>query len=262
MREDISTDHLFGRAYMKHPHSTGVDGYFKLIDLIRPLLELSGFQHCVSGFYINFNDKRNCGSDDLRLSYFASDDAQAFSLIDEFTKSTGVILFKSECAQKKTLSVDYGGRAIQPNEQKRFELRFRKFLHTYTQIGLDLLEDREAARMLVAEYRLRFFSERKNAESFFRDAFEKSKKFIVLEGALQNQFIKDLIFMYDYPGKPNMELDWAHLMVNMLLPGDWAMLKNGEKYFLSKENRITIPGKKIKEQMDLISKREAITFIN
>ena len=99
----------------------------------------------------------------VRLSYFTNNKTETERIIQKFLDETRDIILlenKEPCVAK--VSERYGGD----------EPRFRNFLHTYTQIGLDLLDyDLLYSRRLVAEYRLTYSPQRISCRPLFEPAF-------------------------------------------------------------------------------------------
>jgi len=222
---NLTKDNLLGRVFLNCLASRPIDGYFTCLNLIRPLLENSYFQSLIAGFYINVG--YNFSS--VRLSYFTNDKEGVKKVIEDFLNNNSDLkLIKFDEARKENFSKDYGGT----------ELEFRKFLHTYTQIGLDLLDyDILYSRRLVAEYRLTYSPQRISCKPLFEPAFRNHSKFFnQLDSSSVGQLWKDLD--YWYPGG-----DWTHMLVNMLLPGDWIYMNEELKnFFLNPDKKPPITG--------------------
>ncbi len=199
----ISESDLFGRVFVRSSCTMPIEGYFETLGLLSPLLDAAAFRRHVKGFYLNVAG--NC--DSVRLSYFTASAGGALRCIDELIGEADLMQFRQEEPRSEQVSKDYGGQ----------ELRFRRYLFLYTLIGVDLLRyDVAYARRLAAQYRLVFSPQRVSSKLIFEPAFQKhSATYAKLSKPLQDQLWQDLNYWHS-----SWE-DWAHMMVNMLLPGDW-----------------------------------------
>jgi len=222
---NLKEDNFLGRVFVGCSDLRPIDGYFACIDVIRPILKKADFKSLITGFYINI------GNNDLnavRFSFFIKDKKDVEKIAKIFENESNVNLIRYDRASEEKFSDTYGGT----------EINFRRFLHIYTQIGLDLLEyDVLYSRRLVAEYRLTVSPQRISCRSHFEPAFIRhSRYFKKLDSASVEQLWKDLDFWY--PGG-----DWAHMLVNMLLPGDWIYMNKGlTNFFLNPNKKPPITG--------------------
>jgi hypothetical protein len=214
----IKETDLFGRFYIRAPDGGRVAGYYSSLNALRPLLDSGEWKESVTGYYLNVAGDL----DAVRLSYFTTSPDQTRQIVEGFVADHGLEYIRSPSVPVlKRISGRYGGE----------ELRFRKFLATYTQIGLDLLDyDITYARRLVAEYRLSYSPQRLSCRPLFEPALIKhSPYYNSLESQAKSQLWQD--FNYWHPGG-----DWLHMMVNMLLPGDWLYIPEFKPFFLG-DNR-------------------------
>lgn len=195
----------FGRFYLKIPGNERYGNYFRSIDALRLFLEGRDWQRAVTGYYLNVAGDR----DAVRLSYFSDDPDKAFAAIDGLYEEGRIVE-----AERPQLPFKASVACIYGNE----ELRFRKFLYTYTLIGLDIMKaDLLNARCLMATFRWQVMLGRLPARPHFENTFSAgSASYNALSGAEKEQFWNDL---GHWPNPP--QVDWAHMMVNMILPGDW-----------------------------------------
>jgi hypothetical protein len=216
-----SENDLFGRFFLKKPSGIKYDNYYSTIDAIYPLLQSNDWKQCVTGYYINVAGNM----DAVRLSFFTSDTQKALKCKDGFCSNNNVVEIQPcEYPHEAKISEGYGGE----------ELRFRKFLHNYTLIGIDLMnEDLLNARCLFATFRLQIMRARQEYKPHFEGTFEKhSQIYLSLSEKDKEQFWSDLS---NWPNPP--QVDWAHMMVNMILPGDFVGAWND---FLSPKPALTI----------------------
>ena len=111
----------------------------------------------------------------------------------------------------------------EPPREEQFEsylrggqtnLAFRRFLQLMTNVGLELLDrDEEYSRRLVKKYRLDIAPSGDSSQDYFRKAFDRLAYFRSLPRRLQEELLAGL----DH-------VDWAHMFVVMLRPGDWKIV--------------------------------------
>lgn len=205
---------LFGRFYLKVSGSRQFDTYFQTIDALRPLLNSREWNEAVTGYYINVAGNN---MDTVRLSYFSSNTDAVRNYAESFCRQHNIIESQNpELPHATRISEGYGGE----------ELRFRRFLYLYTLIGLDImLANLLNARCLMPTFRFQIMLSRQPYKPHFQRTFEEqSSTYNSLSTEQEEQFWSDLA---NWPNPP--QVDWAHLMVNMILPGDFV---NNWDYFL------------------------------
>jgi len=202
----ISENDLFGRFFLKKPNGNQYDNYYSTIIEVCSLLHSEDWDECVTGYYLNVAGDM----DAVRLSFFTVDPQKALKCKDDFCLSNDIVEIQPfEYPLKTRISEGYGGE----------ELRFRRFLHLYTLIGIDLLNaDLLNARCLFATFRLQIMRSRQAYKPHFEGTLEKhSQTYLSLSEEGKEQFWSDLS---NWPNPP--QVDWAHMMVNMVLPGDFV----------------------------------------
>jgi hypothetical protein len=211
---------LFGRFYLKVRGNRQFDTYFQTIDVLRPLLNSGEWNEAVTGYYINVAGNM----DTVRLSYFTSNPSRTASCIDSFCTSNNIQSQNPEIPHATRISEGYGGE----------ELRFRRYLYTYTLIGLDIMSaDLLYARRLMATFRLQVMLSRQSYTPHFQRTFEEqSPGYNSLSAEQKEQFWSDLSNWPDL-----RQVDWAHMMVNMILPGDFV---NNWNYFLTPRSALNL----------------------
>jgi len=206
------------------------------------LLDTLDSQSHTSGFYLNVGNGR---LNSVRLSYFTNNIKATKKVIQEFLDGTNSItLLDSKEPHRVRFSQNYGGN----------ELSFRRFLYTYTKIGLDLLKfDVLYSRRLVAVYRLTYSPQKISCKPLFESAFGKhSDYFGQLIGSSQRQLWKDLNYWHPIQNSQYCA-DWAHMFVNMLLPGDWIYIPEYSNLFLNRIPKQPITGRKKAEMLELFN---------
>lgn len=223
----ISKNDLFGIFYVKKPDGTKWDSYYKTIDALRPLFEDEEFGKIVKGFYLNI-----CGDyDSVRISYFVdkANSEKAISIFEQFFRTNRILEIKDFVHPKEViLAKHYGGEG--------FEEQFRNFLVLETQIGLELMkEDLLHARILFATYRWQVRKASLPFKEHFEPTFKKySPTYNSLSDSEKDQFFTDL---EEWPNPP--QVDWAHMMVNFVLGGDWRVFSHSD--YLTPGNPLSIP---------------------
>lgn len=229
----IKETDLFGRFFLKAPDGGRFSSYYCSLNAIRPLVRSKEWLKNVTGFYINVAGDY----DAVRLSYFTTYSDQTIEVVDNFVAKHKLINIRNpENPHHEKISENYG----------REELRFRKFLATYTLIGLDIMKaDLLNARCLFAKFRWQIMRARKPYKPHFIGTFENQSSFYKsLTPAEKDQFWRDL---NHWPNPP--QVDWAHLFVNMILGCDWIRREEW-KMFLSPQIPLSIQeiNKRIWEQ--------------
>lgn len=217
----ISENDLFGRFFLKKPDGIQYRNYYSTIVAICPLLHRNDWKECVTGYYINVAGDM----DAVRLSFFTVDPQNALKCKDNFCLVNNIVEIQPcEHPHKTRISEGYGSE----------ELRFRNFLYMYTLIGIDLIiADLLNARCLFATFRLQVMRSRQAYKPHFEGTFEKhSQTYLSLSEEGKEQFWSDLS---NWPNPP--QVDWAHMMVNMILPGDFVPNWNE---FLSQKPALTV----------------------
>lgn len=205
----ISRRDSFGVFYVRKPNGKKWDSYYRTLDALKPLFRDRGFLKVVKGFYLN-----TCGDfDAVRISYFV-DGANSQEAVYTFRTSFSSIglteIRNHESPRKIVVAALYGG--------KEFEERFRNFLVLETRIGLELIDaDLLHARILFATYRWQVRKASLSFKEHFEPTFkELSPTYNALSDEERNQFFADL---KEWPNPP--QVDWAHMMVNLVLGCDW-----------------------------------------
>ena len=201
----VSEGDWFGRFYFQSDVDQQFSGYYVTLDLIRPLLEKPTWKENITGYYINVFGEFNR----VRLSYFSPYVEIPKQITQEFIRQTELVQM-TEIEEPCHLSISdgYGGE----------ELRFRRFLSTYTRVGLDIMAfDLTNSRRLLAVFRWQIMRARMDYQSFFQGTFTlQSPFFRAMTEQEKRQFWLDLNHW------PNpLQVDWAHFLVNMVLGCDW-----------------------------------------
>ena len=202
----MTTTDVTGRFYLQQPGGGGrFAGYFASLEALRPMLAGAAWQAAVTGYYLNVAGD----FDAVRLTYLTTTPEAVRQVVEDYCAAAGLAQSAPpEPPNPSVISGSYGGE----------ELRFRRFLWTYPLIGLDLLAaDPRHARCLFATFRWQVMAARQPCRPHFARTFERDSPYYrALPPAEQEQFWADLAH---WPNPP--QVDWAHMMVNMLLGCDW-----------------------------------------
>ncbi|MEJ2234350.1 MAG: hypothetical protein P8X67_10515 [Syntrophobacterales bacterium] len=174
---------LFGRFYLKKPNGGRFRGYYESLNAIRPFLCSKEWLQSVTGYYVNVAGKR----DAVRLSYWTTAPQQAIKIIDLFVSQNDLKhIEKPFIPEHARNAAGYGGE----------ELRFRRFLATYTLIGLEIMEtDLLHARRLFATFRWQVMRAGKPYRPHFLGTFEDQSFFFnSLSAREREQFWRDLAY--------------------------------------------------------------------
>jgi hypothetical protein len=191
---------------IKKPSGGRFMGYYNSLDAVHRLLSNDDWEKFVTGYYINVGGDY----DAVRISYFTPDKENVINLIEQFVEKNNLEIIKwSHADRPGKISEAYGGE----------EMRFRRFLSTYTQIGLEIMEaDLLNARCLLATFRWQVMRAKMPFELHFKRTFEQqSPSYNSLSPEENEQFWKD---MAHWPNPP--QYGWAHFLINMVLGCDWS----------------------------------------
>lgn len=207
----ITEADLYGQCFLKIPRGNSYKDYFNTLETVRSLVISSQWAKHVTGFFINVSQHNDYA---VRLTYFTTSRDLIPQLIAAFVKEKNLQKVNDEILPDITKVSDvYGGA----------ELELRKFLVTYTLIALDIIKaDLLNARCLVTTFRLQVMLARKPYKPHFIRTFKEQSPFYnSLSPADQEQFWESLS---NWPYQTRGQVDWAHMFVNMVLPGDWNSL--------------------------------------
>ncbi len=195
---------------------------------MRPLFIKHEFEEVITGFYLNITGDY----DAVRISYFVNemDSGRAVAVFRDYFKKTNLVeITEHESPREIIIARQYGGQ--------EFEEDFRIYLNLYSQIGLELLQaDLLHSRILFATYRWQV----RKASLPFRKHFEPTfERF----SPTYNSFTEDekqyfISLLENWPNPP--QVDWAHMMVNMIVGYDWMWVFRDPNY-LTPDNPLSIP---------------------
>ena len=205
-----------GSAYFRLPDSETLDteGYFKCLNLIKPLFARPDFRDSTPGFYINYIKDPNTPAPkgSLRLSVFSVDGERTRKSIENFVgENSGIKLFHNDVSTE-----------LPPEKEKSpEELEPWNCFDATTQIVLDLFNvsgfNWNEFQDLVKSYRFNLLPQGIPAKEVFGSIFETYSKFYkqIKEVALDNEFWEAL--MSHYPAQSLLPM---HMLVNMVLTYD------------------------------------------
>jgi hypothetical protein len=224
----VPKDAPFGIFYVRKPDGLKWDSYYNTISALKPLFASEGFREGVAGFYLNIYGN----FDSVRISYFvdASNVEKSISVFQGFFRNSGLVEIQTSAYPRNiVLASNYGGEHL--------EQRFRDFLVLETKIGLELMgRDLLHARILFATYRWQVRKAVLSVRAHFEPAFARySSTYNGLSGSEKDQFFLDL---QEWPNPP--QVDWAHMMVNLVLGCDWNHVF-GDPNYIAPGRPLSIP---------------------
>lgn len=229
---DISVDDTFGTLCITNNDTTKIKAYYSTLDALRPLFQLPEWQSVTTGYYLNVTGAFNF----VRISYFCPLGTDPRDLVRNFLVEYDLSCSATpEAPRAIKVAARYGGE----------ELRFRRYLATYSHIGLDIMRaNLHHSQCLFATFRWQVFMARGDYREHFAPTFEKLSPFYCgMSDKDRRQFWSDLAH---WPNPP--QVDWAHMFVNMVLACDWNALFRLEY----SQERLTIP------QINLVLSRDHV----
>jgi hypothetical protein len=223
----VPTNALLGIFYVRKPGGVKWDSYYNTLRALNPLFESEDLR-VVIGFYLNICDN----FDAVRISYFVDrlDIEASIDVFRKFFRSNRLVEIQTNAYPRNlVLASNYGG--------KHLEARFRNFLALETKIGLELINrDLLHARILFATYRWQVRKASMPVRAHFEPAFKRhSPTYNGLSGLEKDQFFLDL---QEWPNPP--QVDWAHMMVNLVLGCDWNNVF-GDPNYITPGKPMSIP---------------------
>lgn len=204
---EVSVDDLFGRFFLRKKGApSNRDGYYMSLLAIEPLLRSDAWS-LNANHYINIDAKRNS----VRVSYFVTKDKDVMPIVATFVSNSDVEhAIPPNLPEATEIATSYGGE----------ELRFRRFLSTYSHIGLDIMTaDLFHAICLFVTFRFQIMAPRSPYREHFESTFNRQSFFYrEMQEKEKVSFWED---MTHWPNPP--QVDWAHMFVNMVLGLDWPI---------------------------------------
>ncbi len=201
MAHILSDKDLFGVMFFSVSANPTYDDYYKSLRRLAPFLRAHPWQSACTGFYLSGIDRL------VRLSYFAVDAHAAENAACAIYDTTGLLKPRpSQAPRQAMVSQAYGGA----------ELDFRRYLCTYTSVGLDLIDDSTLlhAQRLCVTYRCQVFASGGAAKPHFESSFKRmSESYRRLASSDRNVF-----WMGFQTGQ-----GWDHMFINMILAIDWSV---------------------------------------
>jgi hypothetical protein len=191
---------LFGVLFFSVSPSPTYADYYRTMRILAPLVRERPWRDACTGFYLSGIDRV------VRLSYFTVDARIPQMVADAMYSATGLLQPRaSEAPRVARVSSGYGGA----------EADFRRYLCTYTDIGLDLFgADLVHAQRLFVTYRCQVYPSGAVARPHFEPSFLRmSDTYRVLSTDERDSF------WAGFQSSPG----WDHMFVNMVLAVDWKV---------------------------------------
>jgi hypothetical protein len=202
----VSEPDKLGVIYIKlnQPPNSDIENYFEGIKKLQPFLRSTDLESKLTGFYLNMWNKGG-----IRFSYFTDNSEQSADFLNSKFLSMN---FENYLPKEKPHDAPFDYYL----GKNKTNLEFRRFLQLITNIGLDSLKLNVIySRILVAKYRLEIAPSGQNSRPYFESAFKKNPYYNSLDFETKNELFEGLDYWHT-----SWE-DWAHMLVVMLLPGDW-----------------------------------------
>ena len=191
----------YGLIFLAMSATPSFDNYYESIKVLTSYFRNDSWINSCSGYYINSVDYGL-----PRVTYFAADNTKAKIEVEKICTETGLIQVKEATDLKPVKFKDsYGGP----------EDRFRRYLCTYTQFGLELLESAcTHAQRLFATYRWRIWIAGESGRSHMEESFLRyCPSYQSLPPMARDEFWADFDFAWG----------WNHMFVNMIIAIDWNL---------------------------------------
>ena len=201
----ISIHDISARIYATHKDGSCLEDYYQTIFDLRSLFDSPLWRSSVTGFYLNCISCKPY-THTVRIAYLVSTMTTApVDIYEAYAQQNGLVTagFDELTPAVSVYTSYYGGD----------ELLFRRYLATYSWIGMDLLESNfENSTRLFAQLRKQ---PRATYRAFLEPAFlAQSPFFAAMPGKDQEEFWQSFV---SWPKSP---ADWAHMMVNMMIGKD------------------------------------------
>ena len=208
----VSLDDFLGIFFVRKGDTVKWDSYYGTIDSLRPMFEKEEFNDVISGFYLNVVGN----NDAVRISYFVAPENvdMGVKLFKSFFEENGIQEIKGDEYPRETLIASaYGG--------PEYEQDFRTFLSLQNVIGLELLKNKSLyAKRLFATYRWQVRKAVFSIDAHFKYGLETHSP--TFGDFSKEERTKFLELLGNWPNPP--QVDWAHMMVNLVLGCDWIDL--------------------------------------
>lgn len=189
---------LYGVFHFSLAGLPSIRDYHNTLAALTPVVRSDPWVNASTGFYLSAD--RDCF---LRLLYFTRDSKRSAEVVGTWLEAGLMQPKQPEPPARVQVAKAYGGQ----------EARFRAYLCTCTQVGLDLLEqDQLRARRLFASYRLQAQLQGEPARSHFEPTFIE---------------LSETYAQFPQPDRKRLWVDftsgwgWEHMFVNMILAVDW-----------------------------------------
>ncbi len=201
----VSEQDLLGRFFLRCAGPASFATYYQSVDAIRPLLYSKEWNTAVSGWYLNIGEEKAA-----RVSYFTTTPGTVAQVVGSFLAATDGAVSKQrppELPKSERIAAEYGGE----------ELRFRRFLSSYSPVGLDIMQANLLhAKCLCITLRFQLFPERRPYRPHLEPTMLRvSQAYAAFSLTERERFWTDF---EHWPNPP--QVDWAHFLVNMVLGFD------------------------------------------
>jgi len=219
----------------KDTNTNGIKIYFEGVSRLTKFLCSDELHNHINGFHLSLWQDGG-----IRFTFFTNEDLDSENYLQgQFEElSFERYLAMDEESPRNEQYLEYC------NKGKTY-LDFRRYLQLMTNIGLQLLEkDITDTRDLAAKYRLEIGPEKASAKPFFEEWFKDLDYFKSIDSTVKEELLDGLDFWF------TDRMDWAHMFIVMILPGDIINLDYYEDLFVT---RRPIPDVRLKEIFKVIT---------
>lgn len=202
---NMSTHDFSARIYTTMNMGASLSDYYKTVSVLRELFASPEWSSSVTGFYLNAITRESYQVT-VRIAYMVSAmTAKPVDSYQAYADRKGLVTVGfDELEPRESVMTDYYGGD---------ELLFRRYLATYSWIGMDLLEnDFDGSTRLFTDLRKQ---PRATYRAFLENTFLfRSPYFAAMLKADQEEFWQSFVSW------PKSNADWTHMMVNMMIGCD------------------------------------------
>jgi hypothetical protein len=219
----------------KDPDTNGVKLYFEGISKLAEFLCSDELHKHINGFHLSLWLEFG-----IRFTFFTNVDLDSEDYLQEQFEKLSFERYL-EKVEESPRTEQY---EVYCNKGKSY-LDFRRYLQLMTNIGLLLLEkDIADTRYMAARYRLEIGPTRVSAKPFFEEWFKDLDYFKIMDVTIKEELLDGFDFWF------TDRMDWAHMFITMILPGDIVNEDSYEDLFVP---RRPIPADHRKEIFKVIT---------
>jgi len=193
-----------------------IDTYFEGISRLSSLLYSDALHDHLNGFHLSLWIE-----DGIRFTFFVNDGLDGEDFLEDQFQNLNFERYLPRDDEPPTPE-----RYTQYLTKGKTYIQFRRFLQLITNIGLESINwDQAQSRKLAAEYRLDIGPSGQSAKPHFQGWYNNLSYYNSLTSDLKEELLEGLDFWF------TSTMDWAHMFVTMVLPGDIVNLQENSAWF-------------------------------